>query len=66
MEPEAPKPWYAQHALALITVVALVLGGIGYSISPEDQQVLAGAAGGLTALVTQIVGVVKNVLASKK
>lgn len=54
-------PW-----TAIVTVAALVLGAVGYAVSPADQGVLVGALGSIVAGVLQVVEVVKHVKASKE
>lgn len=67
--PSAPvqPPWY-QHPenwVAIMTVLSLLLGGLGYTITPDDQHTLiASGSAGAVALV-QFVGVLRRVLASK-
>lgn len=62
-----PK-WYQKPGVigAMLTVGALALGGLGYTMSIADQGELAAGLGMVIAGAIQIVNVVKNVIASKK
>lgn len=62
------KKWYESKSIwgGLITILSIVLGVFGYTLSPEDAELLIGAFAALGAAVGGIVGIVGRVKATKE
>lgn len=57
------KPWYTSVTIwgGIITALSAILGPIGYSIAPEDQQQLAGICAAAAAAVGSLVTIIGRV-----
>lgn len=61
------KKWYESKTIwgGLITILSIVIGVFGYTLSPEDAELLVGAFTAIGAAVGGIVGIVGRVKATK-
>lgn len=62
-----PVPWY-QHPenwVAIMTVLSLLLGGVGYTVTPDDQHTLVASGSAGVIAIVQFTGVLRRILASR-
>ena len=65
---EETKKWYESKGVlgGFVTILVIILGAFGYTISPEDQKVIIAAVSAIVATGSSLVGVYGRVKATKK
>jgi len=62
------KPWWASKTVwgGLVTLLAVVLGVFGYSITPEDQKQLVEILSQIGASVGAVIAIYGRIVATKR
>ncbi|WP_201353807.1 hypothetical protein [Hydrogenimonas urashimensis] len=62
------KPWYQSKGVwgGIVSILAIVLGVFGYTVSPEDQQAIVVALTSVGATVGSVVAIYGRIKATKR